>query len=214
MTYVRLGLPRMLPGFDTIVYLDSDMVFCEGIEELFKFKLGGCLFAASGVGRAENALESAFYRRLGMQPDTATFNAGLLIMNAPLWLQNKVEEESIRFGRQHRAECRAADQTILNCLYHAEFMHLPPRFNRNCGPWTSFKADSVVHHFVGMPKPWDLFGSLLHRFHLLWKSAARSGGYRSFVWELTGFPGKIQRAWIGRRSMARAILHTLRILRS
>ena len=49
MTYVRLGLPRLLPDFDKILYLDSDMVFTSGIVELLDLDLCGHLFGASGV---------------------------------------------------------------------------------------------------------------------------------------------------------------------
>jgi lipopolysaccharide biosynthesis glycosyltransferase len=210
MTYVRLGLPRLLPGFETIMYLDADMVFTDRVVELFDVDLGEKLLAASGVGTAADALESRFYSTIGMQPDTPTFNAGLLLMNSRLWLQNNVEEECLRFGRVHRDECRSADQTILNSLYHAEFMPLPAKFNHYCGPWTKPDCSPAVYHFVGMPKPWDLLGVWLHRFHPLWRAAARDGGYRFFVWELGGLPGKLRRAWIGRRSLARALLKRLR----
>lgn len=170
--YVRLGLPRLLPEFKKILYLDSDMVFTAGIEQLFDLDLCGRLFAASGVGLAKFALESDFFLRLGMKPETPVFNSGLLLIDSALWLHKNVEENCVRFGLEHRDERRSADQTILNSLYHAEFMPLPPEFNHPCRPWTKPDGDPVVYHFIGMPKPWDLLGFLLHRFCPLWRVAA------------------------------------------
>ena len=214
MTYVRLGLPRLLPEYDRILYVDSDMIFGRGIMDLLEVDLGGRLFAAGSVGPIAHALEHAFYSEIGIPPGALSFNAGLLVIDARKWSTEHVERAAIEFGLRHRDRCQSADQTILNALFHARFLPLPPTYNEYCGPWTAPAQDSVVRHFVGMPKPWDLFGRWLHQSHQIWFDAACAGAYR----EVCSWPETTRtalgRAWVARRSLARAMIQRLKWARS
>jgi len=207
MTYARLGLPRLLKDFDRILYLDSDMLFSSRIMSLIDIELNDALFAASGVGTLGNSLENRFYIEiLQLKASELSFNAGLLLINGKQWRSRDIEQQAIAFGMKHREHCKSADQTILNALYHREFLPLPETFNSYCGPWCDGDAEAAVSHFVGMPKPWDLFGSFIHRSYSAWWEAARRGGIETLPWSTQQWLDKLRRAWIGRRSLARAAM--------
>lgn len=206
MAYVRLGLPRILPEYERILYLDADMIFGEDIKSVLHTDISQVTFAASGVGSVLHSLEKGFFHEvLGYDKNAKTFNSGLLLINTRRWLEEDVEQKAIAFGKTHRAYCQSADQTILNGLYINAFLPLPPTFNSRFGPWGKSSGTCAVTHFVGMPKPWDLAGSLIHRGYAMWKKAAIEGGYSGLGLKFAQLPHNLSRAWVGRRSLARAV---------
>lgn len=208
-TYGRLLLADLIPE-DRILYLDSDLVIEVNVLEVQVHDFNGHPLAAVGGGQVRHTLGQHFYiHKLGLAPDTEYFNAGVLLLNLREWRAKHIQEQCLKLARQYPLELPSHDQSLLNVLLAGNFSKLPAAFNCE---WLAHEpkptqAESMILHFVGSPKPWDPFGSLIHNGYETWRR------YADPEWEMTFgqlSTDDFQKIWRLRRSYARSILHRLR----
>jgi lipopolysaccharide biosynthesis glycosyltransferase len=164
MTYGRIFLPQLLPTCERVLYLDSDLIVCCDVSPLGNVSFNGFPIAAVSGGRFETALEREFFMELGFDLTVPCFNAGVLLLDLKLWRQQDLTTACLEFGAAYSTKLRAADQTLLNAFFYQRFQPLSTKFNRPVGPMDPpiTQEESVIYHFVGSPKPFDLFGEHLH----------------------------------------------------
>lgn len=203
-TYGRLLLQDLIKD-DTVLYLDADLVVELDVLSLEGFDFQGKAIAAVNGGPIRFSLENKFFcDDIGIKPDTTSFNAGILLFNLKYWRENDIKNKCLTFALTHPNKLRSHDQTILNALFAGNFAYLPDEYNL---AWYSHinkpKSKKAILHFVGSPKPWDLFGRYFHKgfsvwmshLDLDWKKIYYNYTYNDFV-----------RAWYLRRSYARSFL--------
>ncbi len=170
-TYGRLLAGKYITS-DTALYLDTDLIVSLDVMSLENFEFNGHLLAAVHGSTVTHSLEKKFLiDSLNIHPETSYFNAGVLLLNLKLWRESNMDTTWSAFAKKYAHELLAVDQTLLNALCQGKFVHLPLSFNT---PWYAVEpkpenADSSIVHFVGSPKPWDMFGSLIHQGHTFWK---------------------------------------------
>jgi lipopolysaccharide biosynthesis glycosyltransferase len=206
MTYLRLYLPGLIPEADTILYLDSDLIVNTDVSSFFNEELGDLPLGAVHGANVFWDLDGDFLKSVVLADEDRVFNAGVLLLNAKLWRETGLMEQSLEFGRIHASFLRSADQTILNALFSRKFHALPKRYNV---PFLETDkplalADGI-YHFVGSPKPWDPLGRFFQNNWRLWESAV---GNTRFQW--SDFLSQhlmtyALRAWTLRRSYFRAV---------
>ena len=157
---------------DAVLYLDADLVIELDVLSLEGFDFQGKAIAAVDGGQMRYALDNPFLcNEIGLAPDIAVFNSGILLMNLKLWREKDIKSQCLSFGKKYFDKLISHDQTILNALFAGNFAFLPTEFNV---PWyANFKRPKtkrVILHFVGSPKPWDLFGSFFHKGYKVWES--------------------------------------------
>jgi len=175
MTYARLLLADMLKDEGKFLYLDSDLVVSLDIHDLFHADLQGYpVGAVVAGGTIDWALERSFFLQLGLDKNAAYFNAGVLLFNATCWREENLTQECLDFCSRHPFELRAADQTVLNYILQKRVANINDCYNVPCYATgkriSEDMASGQITHFVGSPKPWDLFGSVLHPSYRLFKS--------------------------------------------
>jgi lipopolysaccharide biosynthesis glycosyltransferase len=168
-TYGRLLLQDFILD-DSVLYLDADLVIELDVLPLKSFDFEGKALAAVNGGHVKFSLENVFFcNELGIKPELAAFNAGILLINLRFWRENDIKNQCLSFGSRYSNKLRSADQTILNALFAGNFTYLPSQFNTF---WYAQKKrpviESAILHFVGSPKPWDLFGSFSHEGFSVW----------------------------------------------
>jgi len=198
-TYGRLLIPEMIKD-NTALYLDSDLIVNKDILQLNDFHSEKALAAVFG-STMEWVLEKPFFlQKLQFKKETAYFNAGVLYFNIEKWkedsLGSKIKEMSARFPN----ELLSADQTLLNAVCQGEFSYLEEDFNVG---WTPNlikpeRIENAIVHFVGAPKPWDIFGKIIHPGFNLWNEYNTSFWRKNYS-SLT--VDKILRSWRIRRSL-------------
>lgn len=200
-TYGRLLIPGILE-VNSALYLDSDLIIEADILALKNYKSEKILSAVYG-STVRSALENPFFiQKLKWHPETAYFNAGVLVFNITAWKANNTDQTIKYLSEKYSKEFLSADQTLLNAVCKGDFGHLPKQFNQ---PWYPGKPqpeniDKAITHFVGSPKPWDLFGQIIHTGHSLWKK------YNTPFWksQYGGITmGKLIRTWKIRRSIVK-----------
>jgi lipopolysaccharide biosynthesis glycosyltransferase len=201
-TYGRLLLADLVDA-NELLYLDADLIIEVNVLELEDFDFKGHILGAVSGGRFKYVLGSQFYSdKPGLSPELEYFNAGILLLNLREWRLQHVKEKCLEIALKYKDDLPSHDQSILNILCAGNFARLP--LNYNCA-WYPDKqkpdvSEKMILHFVGSPKPWDLFGSFIHTGYNTWKK------YLGDTWS-SAFKGvsteEIARAWKIRRSYFR-----------
>lgn len=190
---------------DTVLYLDADLVIELDVLSLEGFDFKGKAIAAVNGGPIRYSLENLFFcDEIGINPELASFNSGILLMNLKVWRENDIKSQCLAFGRNYPDKLKSADQTILNGLFVGKFTYLPKEFNI---AWYAHidrpSNEKAILHFVGSPKPWDLFGKYFHKGFSVWKS------YLDTVWEKAYYNYNYDdflRVWHIRKSYAKSFI--------
>lgn len=206
-TYGRLLIADHVKS-DSALYLDSDLIILLDVLSLRDFDFKEAILAAVYSSTVEWALENTFFiNNLKWDKDQSYFNAGVLLFNLKKWRETNVEAKWKKMAAKYPNEFLSADQTLLNAICEGNFARLSPIFNNpwypgSAEPEDTYNANSSIIHFVGSPKPWDLFASGIHKGNKTWKV------YNTTTWrQLYGKINidKIERTWNIRRSFIKLL---------
>lgn len=169
--YYRLLLPALIAE-ERFLYLDLDTVTALDVSPLFSVDMQGYALGFVATGRVEMALEKPFFLSVGMVPSDPCFNSGVMLVDTKEWEKQECFRRVIEFCHAHPNDLLAADQTALNVLFAKDCFHLDSKYNVQLS--TIYKNRDIelggINHFVGSPKPWDLFGDMFHPYASFWKS--------------------------------------------
>ena len=158
----RLLLPELLPAYDKIVWLDTDIVVTGDISELFNQPLDGhWLGAVVDIAiekgplmdlRTETSLRWA--RKYGFEPWTGYFNSGVLVMNLAALRTANVQKRLFEIATD--PDSLFADQDALNVVCRGHVRYLDRRWNFQVLENSGWVMDGGgIIHFIGEPKPWQ-----------------------------------------------------------
>jgi lipopolysaccharide biosynthesis glycosyltransferase len=171
MAYYRLVLPDLIQS-DRLLYLDADTIPCLDVTPLWKLDMLGNALGAVEGGTVSDMPEKSFFASLGLNPKTPAFNSGVILFNLKQWHEQRRSAEVFDFCRKYPDHLKAADQTALIAVFAGDFTRLPDNFNIQLFPNEPEKHKGTgIFHFAGSPKPWDLFGSILHPRYDIYQSA-------------------------------------------
>lgn len=202
--YGRLLIPKLL-NCDRTVYLDADLIITLDILALQNIDLENSYLGAVYGCPLKCSLDNTFLMgKLGMDPDMPYFNSGVLLFNLKKCREDRVVEQWFAFASKYNQDLISHDQTVLNAFAKGAFALISKNFNSAWYPDVHDVADKhhAIIHFVGSPKPWDLFGHFIHNGHALWKQ------YSIPFWEEQygrANMDKIKRIWKIRRSVLRVL---------
>ncbi len=210
MTYARLLAPELIDD-DRAIYLDTDALVKDDIQQLFYWNLEGKPLAAiQDYGAEQLSLgcptERDYYREMtGGRGVSSYFNAGVLVMDLGEFRRRRLGERALELIRSGR-RLRFADQCALNLVVQGDFAELPARWNtlavhrylpfdKLIAPSLRRRvaeafADPAVIHYIGQ-KPWTLFPvPLKHEF----TSVLRRSPWRDYRQPLSSLSWKQRRA--------------------
>ena len=132
-----------------------------------------------------------------------------MLFNSTIWKRQNLTEKYRKLGAKYTTHLLCADQTLLNTVLCGQFAPLPHYCNTRWFPTDKVinNQKSVIFHFVGSPKPWDLFGKNIHSAYCLWESYNPSfwaERYNSMSYQ------KIYRTWKIKKSILRCLLNQLK----
>lgn len=104
--FYRLLIPEIFNDYEKILYIDSDIIFLDKIDELFKIELGNNILAA--IPKHDYFLIPEYLKN-----KTKTyFASGLLLINTQKFLDAKIYEKCLDFLENEKYEM--PDQDALN----------------------------------------------------------------------------------------------------
>lgn len=181
-TYFRIHLPDLLDKYKHILYLDSDLVATSDISGIFSYQPTGSLCIAA---RSALKVEATYHNeRFGRPLDTPYCNAGVLLINAVRWKENKCAEAIMGILRDVPHLCPMADQDAINIFFNGHFQELPYEYNvtrrfyeeqvdfNYPGEEKEIKDAAeapIIVHYTSYSKPWHLQNKhpLRHRYRNL-----------------------------------------------
>lgn len=121
--FSRLFLTRV-QELDKILYLDSDTIINNGIQELYNIDISE--YEIAGV--QDNA---AYYllKKIGMNKKNRYINSGVLLMNLELLRKNNFEKRVFDFIKKHNGKVNHHDQGIINGVCKNDILILKPKYN-------------------------------------------------------------------------------------
>lgn len=171
----RLLLPRILPAYDKVVYIDVDVAVCRDLGELYSTDVGGCWFAAAkDVVYNTKPEYVSWAEKWGFAEWDGYVNAGVLVMNL-----ERFRCESV-LDRLKEIVFEAAkwncDQDALNFVCKGAIAPLDPRWNMQLGDYCLEKQISLIGeemwiaHYTARQKPWAY--PARRYSHLWWRHVA------------------------------------------
>jgi lipopolysaccharide biosynthesis glycosyltransferase len=133
-TYMRLFIPNIVPpGTEKALFLDVDMIVLEDISSLWEKQLGDYVIAAVQDPRlltVDNEWGGILnYKELGMARGTKYFNAGLLIVNIPVWVKMNLTQRILDTVNDNIKYANYPDQYGLNVVLANQWLELDTRWN-------------------------------------------------------------------------------------
>lgn len=156
LTYARLAVPSVM-HVQKVIYIDSDVVCLRGVEEFWTgLNTGAALVAVRDplgvLGR------DPLTRQLpNSKHKLPYFNAGIIGMNLDVWRQPEISSqiESLIINAKRY---RYVDQSLLNLVFHDQWLELPGDCNclltlASCGKLKD-ATKPANYHYIGARKPW------------------------------------------------------------
>lgn len=178
-TYFRLIIPEIFRNYKKIIFLDSDIIVQDDIQKLFNINIDGYPLAATEesllsaqISIPENKnFKSYIINTLGIKNTDMYFQAGVMLINIPLFIKYNYDEEIIKMISQH--SYKIADQDVLNQLLWDKYLLLDKEWN-----WTPMQkhminlsyielmpasirkryiavTDPKIIHYADRNKPWN-----------------------------------------------------------
>lgn len=177
-TYFRLLLGDLLPSYDKILYLDSDMVVCHDVAELFDTDIDDYLVAAcrdpdtaglyAGVRPGKKEYMDDV---LKIKEPYDYFQAGTVLFNLALWRATFSTEDVFAFSQSY--DWQLLDQDVLNYLCQGAVKLVDMSWNV-LFDWRYARKDQIIAraprriyyeylearkhpyvvHYAGPDKPW------------------------------------------------------------
>ena len=153
--FYRFLIPDGLADVDRALYIDSDVVVEANIEDLWAQSLDGFPLAAvrertvscpvAGVGEWE---------ALGLDPDEAYFNSGVLLMDLEQWRREGIHTDAIEYlSDPMHYLINPSDQEALNAVLCGRWKQLDPRWNGLYYFPKEVLEEVSLSHFAGS-HPW------------------------------------------------------------
>ena len=206
-TYYRLVLPELLPDYDRILYLDSDMVICRDIAELYDTELGDALLGAcrdpdsAGLYNGYIPGKKDYVDRiLKLKNPYDYFQAGTILMNLAAFRAGFRTEEILQFAV--RRNWQLLDQDILNVLCEGRVQFLDLRWNvmtdmqgirireiiGRAPHWLydaymEARKQPFIIHYAGPEKPWK--NPEMDMADVFWQYARRGPWYETILYRMS-----------------------------
>lgn len=168
LIWSRLLLPELLPDVDRVLYVDADTVVLHALDPLFTTPLEGQPLAAARAPTTVEGIRNL--ANLGLSPDFAYFNSGVLLMDLAEMRSENLSERIFRCARDRGASFRFPDQDALNLVCEERWQALHPRWNAlasfflgdspqgssNDLEYLEARTSPAILHFEGsaLAKPW------------------------------------------------------------
>ncbi len=131
--YLRLLLPDLLPpDTEKVIYIDSDLMFLESVEEIWETDMSGKAVLAVQdyvVQTVSSPSGLSDYAALGYKPDQWYFNSGFLVIDLKQWRDEQIPARVIRYSRERPEQIQYADQDGLNAVLAGDCGFLDLRWN-------------------------------------------------------------------------------------
>ncbi len=204
--YYRIFIPLIMPSYEKVMYLDTDMIINGSLEELFEMDFESKeIIAVKDVTAQLLHLDKYKERRkhfsncLMIKNEKDYFNSGMLVFNIPS-IDKSQYADSVRTAFQAE-RLLFPDQDILNMLFEGKSKLIPSRWNFCPGmfKWNKNIKECVdedyakdinqalqepyIIHYTSPQKPWN--SNLEFYYQLFWQYARQTPFYEDILFDMS-----------------------------
>lgn len=174
--YYRLFIAAMFPQYDKGIYIDSDVVLCRDISELFDTEIGDNYIGACHDMSISDIPPFVAYTEdaIGVKKEEYV-NSGVLLMNLKKLREDKFEEHFLSLLSEYHFDSVAPDQDYLNAICNGHIYYLPARWDVMPNEAKPIFENPALVHYNLFSKPWCYDG--IQHGQLFWDYAKDSGYY-------------------------------------
>lgn len=163
--YLRLFVTEYLdPSLEKILYLDSDIIICSEIEELWSIPIDDYY-----IGAAPEPYDERQRSPLNFSSTDLYINSGVMLINLAKWRADDALAKILAFAEANRHTLIfSPDQDLINSVFRGHIMNIGyqwnwqalfPRFtpgelNMDERTFDSLKRSPRLVHFTSRYKPW------------------------------------------------------------
>lgn len=124
-SFCRLYLGTILPlSVEKVLYLDSDTLVLNSLEELIQIDLKDNYFAA-----VKDCLSEGYYDLLGLDKTSVYCNSGMMYFNLKKWRDEDVEKSISSFINKKKGYIFFMEQSVMNIVCQNRILILSPKYN-------------------------------------------------------------------------------------
>lgn len=147
--YARLFASTLLPDIDKILYLDSDSLIVNSFKELWELNITN--YYVAGV---EDMLGVDYIKnQINLNESNIYINSGFLLMNLKKWREDNIEEQFIKFLKNHLDKFIFHDQGVVNGVCKDKILCLDPKYNLQ-GQFHGIDYNKAIK-WAGFPNHYD-----------------------------------------------------------
>lgn len=187
-TYYRLFFASLIdPQIERLLYIDCDTIVIKDLKELYNVEMGNAPLAAA----SDPIL--LVRHELGIHRLEDYFNAGVMVMHAPNWRNQRVTENAIQFLADNPEKTTLLlEQDALNATLIGKWHRIDRKYNFTWlaeylqVPTKELLKEVVIVHYITERKPWyfltrNKFRYLYH-YYLKKSPKANEKKYVDFRW--------------------------------
>lgn len=192
-TTFRLLIDDIFPEYEKIIYLDCDLIVNQDIALLYEEEIENCVL---GVSRARlvGPLVKFINDNLKL-PIEDYFNAGVLLINIPLFRKYQIGKECLDLLEDETKRYDCMDQDVLNLTCHGKVKYIDGRWNVEWAHLAGGGQEVVIDasregtleyvnnpyilHFTSEIKPWSHPENVLSEY--FWQVARESVFYEEIL---------------------------------
>ncbi|MES2884642.1 MAG: glycosyltransferase family 8 protein [Pseudomonadota bacterium] len=170
--WYRVFLPQLVPSESKLLYLDSDILVLDSLEELWRTDLKGKALAATANPFWDNTDDAGWIKTCGLADGNQYFNSGVMVVDLEYWRRHGITDRVTQHGIANASWTRFGDQDSLVAVLHDHWVPIEPRWNAMRAiimmlpkQNTSVELFSpqqlhdavrrpAIIHFTGSAKPW------------------------------------------------------------
>ena len=123
--YNRLFLDHILPNELTkVLYLDSDVIVCSDLTELWMTDLNHMAAAA-----VMDCLSEKYYELFGLSHTARYCNSGVILFDLEQWREKRLGDRVKEYVKSQNGYVFFMEQSVLNVVLQDEIKILPPSYN-------------------------------------------------------------------------------------
>jgi len=217
LCWYRVCLADFLPEVDRILYLDTDIVAMQSVDEIFNMDMGDKLAAVVNDHLAAIAFPEVA-KRVDI-PYEDYFNSGVMLLNLKAIREAGGGERILKIARENMDRLYFPDQDALNLALGPRSIMLDSRWNYppiTARYFEHYRGNPMIEslpacrrvvapdfkpallHFLAQPKPWVAFDAYeyvweyhRHRAHTPWAPSKKE----TLLWWMRTHMSWMQKTW-------------------
>lgn len=184
--YFRLFIAAMFPQYDKGIYIDSDVVLCRDIAELFDIEIGDNYIGACHDMSITDIPPFVAYTEdaIGVKKEEY-INSGVLLMNLKKLREIRFEEHFLSLLSKYHFDSVAPDQDYINAICNGHIHYLGAQWDVMPNEAKPIFENPALVHYNLFSKPWCYDG--IQHGDLFWKYAEDSGYMEELIAQKAAF---------------------------